>query len=207
MIDTDGGSGSSNAALMISFSGTGQIRNLDLHGITAKNLQKSFINFSGGNTGQVNFINATDLAITNWSIASANTYSVFSPNPGTGTLGTLIYSGTFNGSSNGRSIWVPSGRDSFSFVQALAVTETATSAPEGHPLTTRMGTSTATLKVSGNLNCQTFNASGAITGANTTETAKLNHPQQPFAQRTCVNSRKQVGFFCSEFHHHQWPLS
>ena len=33
-----------------------------------------------------------------------------------------------------------------------------------------MGTSTATLKVSGNLNCQTLNASGAITGANTTET-------------------------------------
>jgi len=170
MIDTDGGSGSSNAALMISFVGTGQIRNLDLHGITAKNLQKSFINFSGGNTGQVNFINATDLAITNWSIASADTYSVFSPNPGTGTLGSIVYSGTFNGSSNGRSLWVPSGRDSFSFVQALAVTETATAVPEGHPITTRMGTSTATIKVSGNLTCQTFNDSGAITGANTTET-------------------------------------
>ena len=41
VIDTDGGSGSSNAALMISSVGTGQIRNLDLHGITAKNLQKS----------------------------------------------------------------------------------------------------------------------------------------------------------------------
>ena len=65
----------------------------------------------------------------------------FAINPGTGTLGTMIYSGTFNGSSNGRSIWVPSGRDSFSFVQALAVTETAPSVPEGHPLTTRMGTS------------------------------------------------------------------
>ena len=170
VIDTDGGSGSSNAAIMISFINTGQIRNLDLHGITAKNLQKSFINFSGANTGQVNFINATDLAIANWSIASANTYSIFSINPGTGTLGSIIYSGTFDGASNGRSIWVPSGRDSFSFVQALAVTESNTSVPEGHPLTSRMGTSTATLKLSGNLNCQTFNASEAITGANTTET-------------------------------------
>jgi hypothetical protein len=167
VIDTDGGSGSSNAAIMISFLNTGQIRNLDLHGITAKNLQKSFINFSGGNTGQVNFINATDLAITNWSIASANTYSIFSVNPGTGTLGTIVYSGTFNGASNGRSIWVPSGRDSFSFVQALAVTETATSVPEGHPLTSRMGTSTATLKLAGNLYCT---MTTAATGANTTET-------------------------------------
>ena len=170
VIDIDGGSGSSNAAIMISFLNTGQIRNLDLHGITAKNLQKSFINFSGGHTGQVNFINATDLAITNWSVASANTYSIFGVNPGTGTLGTLVYSGTFNGASNGRSIWVPGGRDEFDFVQALAVTESNTSVPEGHPLTSRMGTSTATLKLAGNLNCQTFNASGAITGANTTET-------------------------------------
>jgi len=167
VIDTDGGSGSSNAAIMISFINTGQIRNLDLHGITAKNLQKSFINFSGGHTGQVNFINATDLAITNWSVASANTYSIFGVNPGTGTLGTLVYSGTFNGASNGRSIWVPSGRDSFSFVQALAVTETATSVPEGHPLTSRMGTSTATLKLAGNLYCT---MTTAATGANTTET-------------------------------------
>jgi len=170
-ISNCGAGGSHSACVMIVASNTGVIRNLDLHGMTINGAYNAVFNLTVNDTASINFINATDLWLYDWSTETDDTYSVFSPNVAVGgTLGTLVYSGYFNGATHGRSIFTPSARASFTFVQALAVTELNTSVPEGHPLVTKMGTSTATLKLAGNLNCQTFNASGAITGANTTET-------------------------------------
>ncbi len=167
-IITDGGSGSSNAAILVQAIDTAQIRNIDLHGLTARSLQKSVVNISGTSTGKIDFVNATDWSIYDWSLATDDTYSAFAINrTGSAEFGTIIYSGNFDGATHGRSVWVPSGRNEFTFVQALAVVEANTAVPEGHPVTARMSTSTATIKLSGNLYCTMTTTN---TSANTTET-------------------------------------
>jgi hypothetical protein len=166
------GYGSShNACVMIAVSETGIVRNLDLHGFTIDGAQRGAFNFTLSDTAELQFINATGLWVRGWSIETDDTYSVFQTNElGSSILGTLVYSGYFDGNNTGRSIFPPGARDDYDFVQALAVRELNTAVPEGHPLTTRMGTSTATLKLGGNLNCQIFDATEASTNANTTET-------------------------------------
>lgn len=167
-ISNCGYGGSHEACVMIATSGTGIIRNLDLHGITIDSAQRSVFNFTLSDTSAIQFINATDLWVFDWSIETDDTYSVFSTNEGgSSTLGTLVYSGYFNGNNHGRSVFPPGARDSYTFVQALAVTELNTAVPEGHPLVARMGTSTQTIKLSGNIYC---NTEADATGANTTET-------------------------------------
>jgi hypothetical protein len=166
------GYGSShNACVMIAISSTGVVRNLDLHGITIDGAQRGVFNFTLSDTAELHFINATDLWIKGWSVETDDTYSVFQTNElGSSVLGTLIYSGYFDGNNTGRSIFPPTARDDYDFVQALIVRELNVAVPEGHPLISRMGTSTATLKLGGNLNCQVFDATEASTNANTTET-------------------------------------
>jgi len=166
-----GAGGSHDTCVMISTADTGIIRNLDLHGITVNEAYNSVFNFSLASTSAIHFINATDLYIFHWSQETDDSFSVFSTNKGaSATLGTLIYSGYFDGNNNGRSLFPPGARADYQFVQALVVREQNVAVPEGHPLTSRMGTSTGTLKLGGNLNCQTFSATGASTDANTTET-------------------------------------
>jgi len=167
-IITDGGSGSTAAAIMLQASSTAQIRNIDLHGLTARGLQKSVVNISGSSTGKIDFINATDWSIYDWSLATDDTYSVFAVNRlNSAVFGTLIYSGQFDGATHGRSVFVPGGRDEFSLVQPLAIVESNTSVPETHYLVSRMGTSISEkVNLGGTIYCKTLNTT---TTAVTTE--------------------------------------
>lgn len=168
-IHTISSTGSSDSAIYVQAAGTAIIRNLDVRGLSATAIQESVLRFDASDTAVIQHVNATDQVYFDWSIGTDDTYSAISPQEfNSGQLLSLTYSGSFNGNSHGRSIFPPATRDLFpAGIQALGVYETGTAVPEGHPIISRMGTSTEYLKAAGNIYC---NTTADATDANTTET-------------------------------------
>ena len=169
VIVNDSVSASNGYAIVIQASNTAKIRSVNLDGLVTTGLNRGGVEFITNDTATIQLATLTNVHAYDWSIISDDTYSfIGTAENGTSTLSTLVYSGYFDGATHGRSIFQPGdSRTSWALVQALAVTELNTAVPEGHPLVSRMATSTATLKLAGNLYCT---MTTAATGANTTET-------------------------------------
>ena len=169
VIVNDTASASNGYAIVIQASNTGIIRNVNLDGLVATGLMRGGVEFITNNTATIQYAALTNVHAYDWSTIADDTYPfIGTAENNTSTLSTLVYSGYFDGATHGRSIWAGGDpRTSWDLVQALAVTERNVAVPEGHPIVSRMGTSTAPIKLSGNLYCTMVTTD---TANNTTET-------------------------------------
>ena len=169
VIVNDTASASNGYAIVIQASNTGIIRNVNLDGLVATGLMRGGVEFITNNTATIQYAALTNVHAYDWSTIADDTYAfIGTAENGSSTLSTLVYSGYFDGATHGRSIFQSGNpRTSWDLVQALAVTERNVAVPEGHPIVSRMGTSTAPIKLSGNLYCTMVTTD---TANNTTET-------------------------------------
>ena len=169
VIINDSVSASNGYAIVIQASNTAVIRNVNLDGLVTSSLARGGVQFISNNTATIQYASLTNVHAYDWSIGTDDTYAfIGTAENDTSTLSTLVYSGYFDGATHGRSIFQAGDpRSTWALVQPLVVTELNTAVPEGHPLISRMGTSTGTLKLAGNLYCTMTTTD---TAANTTET-------------------------------------
>lgn len=166
-IDGDSGSGAGNTAILIDLAGTSKLRTILAHGLTAKNLAKRVLTFNGVSGTTLDRVEAFGLNFVNWSTGSSTTYAAIDTNS-TGTKLNFVYSGTFNGSSNGRSVLGASFETYWSSPpQALQVYDTGSSVASDNRFKVPVGASTSRASVGGTLYTKTTQTN---TAANTTET-------------------------------------
>lgn len=166
-IDGDSGSGVANTAILIDLSGTSRLRTLLAPGISAKNLAKRVMTFNGVSGTILDRVEALGLNFINWSTGSSTTYPALDANS-TGTKLNLVYSGTFNGFSNGRSVLGASFETYWaSPPQAVQVYDTGNAVASDNRFKVPVGASTSRASVGGTLYTKTTQTN---TAANTTET-------------------------------------
>jgi len=186
VVVNDAVSASNGYAIVIQASNTAKIRSVNLDGLVTTGLNRGGVEFITNDTATIQLATLTNVHAYDWSIISDDTYAfIGTAENGTSTLSSLVYSGYFDGATHGRSIFQSGNpRTSWDLVQPLYVTEANTAVPEGHPLVSRMATSTGLLKLSGNLYCTMVTTD---TGANTTETDLASYTLPAGAMDTSIS--------------------